>query len=71
MGLLQVLVSLVPLEQQVMIDAVCHWPCTHASCLIGIEYPAIPLVFLDCFADILMVLDFDAFVFLQSLATSA
>jgi len=52
-------------KQQVMIDIVCHWSRTHASRLIGVEMPAIPLPFLNYFTDILMVLNFYTFIFFQ------
>jgi hypothetical protein len=55
-------VSLTFLKQQVMIDYVSH---TFGSTSVGVETPAIPLVFLNCFADILVVLDFHAFIFFQ------
>ena len=56
-------VLLVPLKQQVMINAVWHRSCTHASRLVGVETPAIPLVFRNCFAYIPMVFHFDTLVF--------
>ena len=58
--------SVALLKQQVMIDVVCHWSRSHASCLIGVETPAIPCVFLNRFTDILMVLNFYAYPFFQS-----
>lgn len=54
--------SFAPLKQQVMIDAIRHWACTHAGRLIGVEMPAIPLILLNRLPDILVMLDFDTFV---------
>ena len=52
--------SLAFLKQQVMAD-----PDVTASHLISVQSPAFSLVFLDCFADILMVSDLYAFPFFQ------
>jgi hypothetical protein len=57
--------SLAPLKQQIMIDIVCHWSRTHASRLIGVETPALLLPFLNCFTNVLVVLNFYAFPFFQ------
>jgi len=57
--------SLALLKQQVMINIVCHRSSTHASHLIGIEMPALPLVFPNRSTDILVVLNFHAFIFFQ------
>ena len=40
-----------------------HWSSRQASSLVGVEVPAILLIFRDCFADILVVFNFDTFVF--------
>jgi len=53
-----------------MVYIVCYWSCTHAGSLIGVETPAISLISFDCFADIFVVLHFNAFVFLQLTITS-
>ena len=52
-------------KQQVMLDFVCHWSRTHASRLIGVETPALPLVFLNYFSDIFVVTNLHAFPFFQ------
>jgi len=52
--------SLAPLKQQVMV-----YPDITTSHLIGVEMPAISLPFLNCFTDILVVLNFHAHVFFQ------
>jgi len=65
-----VIFSFVPFEKQVVIDVVSHRPCAHASGLIGVEMPAIPLIFLDRFTDIFVVLHFDTCVFFQFDITS-
>jgi len=52
--------SLASLKQQIMVN-----PDVTTSHLIGMKSPTILLPFLDCFADVLVVLNFRAFVFFQ------
>jgi hypothetical protein len=51
-------------EQQVMI-CVSHRPAAVSGHLIGVETPSLTLVFLDCFADVLVMPDFHTFVFVR------
>lgn len=48
-----------------MVGLVCHRPCTHSGGLISVESPAISLVFIDSFTDILVVINSHTRPFLQ------
>ena len=52
--------SLASLEEQVMLN-----PDVTTSCLVGVEMPAVPLEFFNCSADVVVVVDFNAYVFFQ------
>ncbi len=48
-----------------MVDFVCHWSSAHASRLIGVETPAIPLPLLNCLTDIPVDINLHALPFFQ------